>query len=369
MNFSETSDNEDNYSNESFNDEESNCRMSDSEDCYSNGSSFDRENYRIMLNDWQNLAYSERSEIYSVAKMGRLEEVKQYIMAKQHSINVLSMTLLYSCERGHLDIVKWLMENTEADVNFIDRKMRWNTPLTAACYNDHLDIVQYLEETGRVSLSLPNDGGDTALTKACLNSSKSVLMYLLCEVNDLDVNIGDRFDNRALHLVVWCSKDNDSQLHMACRKGDENEVMRMVFINSQNINDLNNVGNTPLHIACKRGHSIVVQNLMLLGADETITNDRTQTPAHVAKKFGHSKLLNLLNRNSLWKLVQKRQKKWKISLTLRQIRKRRIGKNGKRIGRTRSINPKRRHKLESARNAQQCYLIIIDFETDQEEKN
>ena len=86
--------------------------------------------------------------------------------------------------------------------------MRWDTPLTAACYNDHLDIVQYLEKTGRVSLNLPNDGDNTALPKACLNSSKSVLMYLLCEVNDLDVNIGDRYGNRALHLVVWCSKDN-----------------------------------------------------------------------------------------------------------------------------------------------------------------
>ena len=147
---------------------------------------------------------------------------------------------------------------------------------------------------------------------------------------------------------------------MACRKGDENEAMRMVYINSHNINVLNSAGNTPLHTACQGGHSIAVENLMKLGADETITNDRTQTPALLAKKVGQSKLLKLLDRDSLWQLMLKRQKMWKISMTLRQIRKRRIGRNGKRIGRTRSINPKRRHKLESARNALQCYLIIVN---------
>ena len=337
MNYSEASYNDD-YLNESFDDEESYFRMSDDEESDWEISE-DENSFSDSTDDSQSL------KVYNAAQNGRLEEVKQIILANQHSIKVLSMTLLLSCKSGHLDLVKWLMENTEANVNYINKKMRWYTPLTAACYNDHLDIVQYLEKTGRVSLSLPNDGDDTALTKACLNSSKSVLMYLLCEVNDLDVNIGDRYGNRALHLVVWCSKDNYSQLHMACHKGDKNEVMRLVYINSHNINVLNNAGNTPLHTACERGHSIVVENLMKLGADETITNDRKQTPALLAEKVGHSKLLKLLDRNSLWQLMLKRQMMWKRSMTLRQIKKRRIGRNGKKIRRTKSINPKRR-KLE-----------------------
>ena len=56
--------------------------------------------------------------------------------------------------------------------------------------------------------SLCENKGITELTKACLNISMSVLKYLLCEVNHVDVNITDRFDNSALHLGVWCSKDN-----------------------------------------------------------------------------------------------------------------------------------------------------------------
>ena len=52
---------------------------------------------------------------------GRLEDVKQIILANQHSIKVLSMTLLWSCKVSHLDIVKWLMENTEANVNYIKK--------------------------------------------------------------------------------------------------------------------------------------------------------------------------------------------------------------------------------------------------------
>ena len=44
------------------------------------------------------------------------------------------------------------------------------------------------------------------------------------------------------------------------------------------INMQANVGRTPLHYACLLGHSDIVKTLMIVGADETITDMYWQTP-------------------------------------------------------------------------------------------
>ena len=43
-----------------------------------------------------------------------------------------------------------------------------------------------------------------------------------------------------------------------------------------------------------------MKTLMLVGADETITDDDWQTPAQVAEVNGHPELLKLLDRQNLW---------------------------------------------------------------------
>ena len=165
-------------------------------------------------------------------------------------------------------------------------------------------------------VNLPDRGGYTSLTTACRCVSMSVSMYLLCEVSDLDVNIADRYDgNTALHLAVWCSKGflGYTQLHKACDRyrGDVTEVLSLVYVRGHKINVQNNNGDTPLHLACSKGHSGIVETLMLAGADETITNDEGKTPAQVAESEGHSELLKLLDRDSLWQVMLWRRSKSK----------------------------------------------------------
>ena len=67
------------------------------------------------------------------------------------------------------------------------------------------------------------------------------------------------------------------------------------------MNEQNNVGDTPLHIACKLRHNNIVEALMLAGADETIANDEGKTPAQLAeRKGGDRELLKLFDRVNLW---------------------------------------------------------------------
>ena len=159
----------------------------------------------------------DRKRFIDAARYGRLEEVIELSSKFSNDVEVLSDALRWSCGRGHLDVVKWLMEHTAADVNN-SKVWLYNTPLTAACYNDHLDIVKYLVETCHADVNLTGYEGNTSLTVACVNVSMSVSMYLLCEVSDLDVNIADRYGNTALHLAVWCSKNSYTQLHKACAR-------------------------------------------------------------------------------------------------------------------------------------------------------
>ena len=46
-----------------------------------------------------------------------------------NDVITMSSALLKSCEDGHLDVVKWLIKRTAADVNY----NRFRTPLSIAC--------------------------------------------------------------------------------------------------------------------------------------------------------------------------------------------------------------------------------------------
>ena len=249
------------------------------------------------------------------AKCGRLEEVIKLSSKFSNDVEVLSKALIWSCLYGHLDVVKWLGGHTAADVNN-NKYVLW-TPLTAACFNDHLDIVKYLVETCHADVNLLDSRGYTSLTQACRYVSMSMSMYLLCEVSDLDVNIADSYGNTALHLAVWRSKGRGyTQLHKACGRADVTEVLSLVYVRGHKINVQDNIGDTPLHLACSNGHSDIVETLMLAGADETITNDEGKTPAQMAESAGHSELLKLLDRDSLWQVMLGRRNKLKLSLVV-----------------------------------------------------
>ena len=265
------------------------------------------------------MSSSERSDdserFINAALDGQLEEVIKLSSKFSNDVKVLSKALIESCFNGHLDVVKWLGGHTAADVNY--NKEVWGTPLTAACANNHLDIVKYLVETRHADVNLPNSEGNTSLTRACYCVNMSVSMYLLCEVSDLDVNIADSNGNTALHLAVWRSKGSYTQLHEACGyRGDVTEVLSLVYVRGHKVNVQNNHGDTPLHLACLYGHSDIVETLMLAGANETITNDEGKTPAQVAVRERHSELLKLLDRDSLWQVMQGRRNKLKLSLVV-----------------------------------------------------
>ena len=271
------------------------------------------------------MSSSETSDVtkrlIDAVRYGRLKEVIKLARKFSYDVKVLSETLIRSCRKGRLNIVKWLTKNTAADVNYNKSDVLRDTSLTAASRNNHLVIVKYLMETCNADVNLADSVGNTSLSMACRKVSLSVSMYLLSEVSDLDVNIADKYGNTSLHYAVWYSKDDYTQLHLACGyrygyRGDVTEVLRLIYASGHKFNVQDNNGDTPLHYACSNGYSDIVETLMLAGADETITNDRGETPAKVAERMGHNELQNLLDRDRLFQVMLGRRKKLKLSLIL-----------------------------------------------------
>ena len=252
-------------------------------------------------------------------------------------VKLLSGKLIEACmDVNHLNVVQWLVEHTNVDVNYSGQVAAKNafkedvtgyyTPLTAACDKGFEDAVKYLVKCGASVNLAEREAGDLPLTAACGSGHIFVAKFLL-EVDELDVNIPDSNGNSALHYAVSCYKHNNgcTPLHKACFENNLDKVRRIVYEKECLINEQDNGGFTPLHYACMIDASLdpigsgnphyssrlaIVITLMMIGADETSTNLYGKTPAEVAEEMGHSYLLKFLNRKSLWAAIQKKSLKY-----------------------------------------------------------
>ena len=263
----------------------------------------------------ENVDWTEtESLLLDAAFNGRLEEVIQLSSVFSNDVKLLSVTLINSCMKGHLNVVKWLVEHTAVDINYRYNRIKWYSPLIIAYECKQIDVVKYLLNEPRIDVNIEvthNEGYRSLLLWACYDAD-FIMVKCLCEFSDgLNVNIANNRGNTALHYAVWHERDlGMTQLHEACRKKDVTEVRRLLSDCSYMLNKQNNFGYTPLHVACLNIHPYILEILMLEGADETIANDDGQTPAQLAasprlEKWGMTKLLD---RKSLWEIIQQKSK-------------------------------------------------------------
>jgi hypothetical protein len=75
--------------------------------------------------------------------------------------------------------------------------------------------------------------------------------------------------------------------------------------NDVNLQDNSFISDTPLHEACRSGYSNIVGALLLVGADDTIANDRKETPAQELSTWKDAtvQMLALLDVSNQWKML------------------------------------------------------------------
>jgi len=231
-----------------------------------------------------------RNVVFNAARDGKLRRLKVFLdhRPRQEVHQLVSAQtngatpLVLSCRNGHKDVVEYLVERCNADVEqpgsvtfdgetiegapplwcaaaaghtqivklLVERGASVNsvtktnsTPLRAACFDGHYEIVKYLVEHG-ADIEVANRHGHTCLMIACYKGHLKIAKYLIDA--KADVNRKSVKGNTALH---------------DCAESGSLEIMKLLLANGAKI-DVDAYGMTPLLAAAVTGHIHIVEYLI-----------------------------------------------------------------------------------------------------------
>lgn len=149
-------------------------------------------------------------------------------------------------------------------VNTTDSKGR--TPLHAAAFSDHVECVSLLLSHGAQANVADTHMRRTPLMMAALNGQTNTVEVLVSSAK-ADLTLQDA--------------QRDTSLHLACSKGHETSALLILEkISDRNVINCTNAAlQTPLHVAARRGLTVVVQELLGKGASVLAVDENGYTPA------------------------------------------------------------------------------------------
>ena len=127
--------------------------------------------------------YAGRTLLHCACIGGHLDMVKYLI--ENHQLDPLSpddvdkTSLHYACEKGYLHIVKYLVDEQSVDPAYVIGTSM--TPLQVACRNGHLDVVKFL---------IDEKGCSYTQTIHTDEDIETVPLYLACQYGHLDISDG-----------------------------------------------------------------------------------------------------------------------------------------------------------------------------------
>lgn len=164
----------------------------------------------------------EQSNFIKACEQGHLEDVTKLSKHKNVHADCFSSDFFYpstalilASRNGHLQVVKYLIEDLKADANIKDDMH--TTPLMTASCGGHLNIAKYLVEERNVDVNLVDNYGFTALMLA-IESERVETVKFLINTGKADTLICGRF----------CGK---TALMLACKNGQANIVKAILCKN------------------------------------------------------------------------------------------------------------------------------------------
>ena len=169
------------------------------------------------------------------------------------------------------------------DVSAIDKDESDRRLHEAVCNGD-VNIVERLLASKKIDVNSKNEDDDTLLHIACKKSDQTMVECLLKHGAD----------------VAAIGKYNYIPLHWAAVRNGKQAIVRLLIKNKSDISARDCKGNTALHLAARRDLMITVKNLLrtLLKekGDMEAVNNENETPLNLAQKYNHVKVIELLNR-------------------------------------------------------------------------
>ncbi|XP_063307399.1 transient receptor potential cation channel subfamily A member 1 isoform X1 [Pelobates fuscus] len=262
------------------------------------------------------------SPLHIAVQNGGLEMVKACIgygaKIDLKQVNDNATALHFASTQGATEIVKFMISSYKGDKNVIDLPDGNNeTPLHKSALFDHVELAEYLLSMGANIDSLDNEMR-TPLVLATSCSAWNTVNFLLAK--GADVKLTDNYGRNFLHLTVLQSgglkninsdflqmehikalvSDEDSEgctpLHYACRQGVPNSVNNLLGLNVSLYSKSKNK-QSALHFAASYGRINTCQRLLRFVSDARLLNDAEEkgmTPLHLAAESGHEKIVFML---------------------------------------------------------------------------
>jgi ankyrin repeat protein len=237
-----------------------------------------------------------------------------HVLTRQHSVEMLKVFLL-KLQRGERSSVTLPDGAHHPLLEELDAHKR--TALHVAALRRNADIMSELLRHGADTYA--RDGvGRTALQIVCSNKQDgksnptkegaictppegpSYELARLLLLNGADVNFADKDGHTPLHVVCYnipeeCSSTEEGHNHHTAGRGATESahvrVISLLLEHGADVNRADDIGATPLHLAC-RGNSLgteqhantldVVKTLIQAGADPQAVSNVGETPLHVA---------------------------------------------------------------------------------------
>jgi Amt family ammonium transporter len=208
--------------------------------------------------------------------------------------DALLLKLNEACLRGDLVKAKSLI-NDGADPQGVDYDGR--SPAHLAAAEGHLDIIKYLIEYHQINVNTEDRFGNTLLAEAIQHSQRHICEYLQ-KRGDATINKGKGYVEN-VDIFHAASVGNLDQLvyfvqhaHKEC--ADPNDMAGKTRNHEHVVNQSDYDKRFPLHIACAEGHVEVVDYLVKHGAKLDVKDRWGNTPLDEAIKYKHDDVVRVL---------------------------------------------------------------------------
>ncbi|XP_067653215.1 serine/threonine-protein phosphatase 6 regulatory ankyrin repeat subunit B-like [Haliotis asinina] len=204
--------------------------------------------------------------------------------------------LHYACRGGNVNIVNYILMRNSVDIN---RKGRGGlTPVMLAAWRAKREVFDSLVKKG-ADLSGFENYGKNILHLACEGKDVEIVKRIL-RLHIVDINsrfnemtpllLAVKYEPRNVFQLLLESgadpslvnRDGDNVLHLACMRGDEEIVKRVLKLHTLNINCRGSKGRTPLLLAAEYSSYNMFELLLESGADPSAVNSNGDNILHMA---------------------------------------------------------------------------------------